>query len=436
MNDVPVGVLHRDEEQFFGFRYYDAADPGQVASLSMPVIEDPDAYMEFGLLPAAFQVSLPEGVVLERLRRLYKKDFNLDDPFDLLRLVGRNGVGRVTFGGKRSMTPVSIRDAILQDARSAAAAQRLWGDLDRFGHEVFGVSGAMPKILLDASVNRQVPPAGRPATLVLPGHIVKFEDGEYYGSSLLEYVCMSACQRLGLPIPDMELSPSGDALMVGRFDRVCDGRYLGFEDACALSGYQRNQKYQGSIEELFDVAGAFIPESRQEEAVRDLTRRLLVNDVLRNGDAHLKNFALLYDHPDNAYWSPVYDVLNTTMFLSDDRPALSWDIDREVDQVWLDDSRAMDILCRLSGQTVLEISCEYLEIVDSVRATISDLVPSLEDFLMDEDRRLFVRNLPKYFDTVFCDNRLCSRKTAFFLQQKDGKAAERQEDGEHAGEGG
>lgn len=417
VNDVPVGVLGRDGEEFFDFRYRDHVSTDQVVSLSMPITEDPDAYVEFGFLPAPFQVSLPEGVVMERLRSLYKKDINMDDPFDLLRLVGRNGIGRVTFGGKRSLAPVQVREAILRDARSASAAQRLWNDLDRLGPEVFGVSGAMPKILLDA---KSADTGGRPATLVLPSHIVKFDDARHYGVSLLEYVCMSVCQRLGFRIPVLELSPSGDALMVQRFDITDDGRYLGFEDACALSGYQRNQKYQGSIEELFDMAKAFIPESRQEAAIRDLTRMVLVNDALRNGDAHLKNFALLYGHPDDAYWSPMYDVLNTTMFYPDDRPALSWDVEREVDQVWLDNPRALGVLCRLSGQTTLEATRDYKEIGVAIRAALGDVVSSLKDLPLDMDRRGFVNGLPKYFDGLLSKNPLCSQATSIYLKRDSG----------------
>ncbi|MHB8226363.1 type II toxin-antitoxin system HipA family toxin [Acidithiobacillus sp.] len=416
VNDASVGILARDDEGFFDFRYHDQTHPDHAVSLGMPITEDPDEYVEFGLLPASFQVSLPEGVVMERLRSLYKKDFNMDDPFDLLRLVGRNGIGRVTYGGKRSLAPVQVRDAILRDARSVSAAQRLWNDLDRLGPEAFGVSGAMPKILLDA---KSTSAEDRPATLVLPSHIVKFDDAQHYGASLLEYACMSVCQRLGFRIPGLELSPSGDALIIQRFDRTDDGRYLGFEDACALSGYQRNQKYQGSVEELFDMAKTFIPESRWEEAIRDLTRMVLVNDILRNGDAHLKNFALLYDHPDDAYWSPVYDVLNTTMFYPDDRPALSWDVDRKVDQVWLDDSRALDVLCRLSGQEASRIKRDYKKIGDDIRASMDDIVQSMKDVPLEHDRRSFVNGLPQYFDAIFDRNQLYhSGKPVFFTKEK------------------
>lgn len=46
--------------------------------------------------------------------------------------------------------------------------------------------------------------------------------------------------------------------------------------------------------------------------------------VLRNGDVHLKNFGLLYTHPrtDDIRLSPLYDIVNTTVYIPKDVPAL------------------------------------------------------------------------------------------------------------------
>ena len=46
--------------------------------------------------------------------------------------------------------------------------------------------------------------------------------------------------------------------------------------------------------------------------------------MVRNGDAHLKNFAVLYASPeDKVSLSPVYDVVITTAYIKHDVPALS-----------------------------------------------------------------------------------------------------------------
>jgi serine/threonine-protein kinase HipA len=49
-----------------------------------------------------------------------------------------------------------------------------------------------------------------------------------------------------------------------------------------------------------------------------------MNHYLRNGDAHLKNFAILYDKDyTDAIMAPIYDVVCTTVYLKEDLPALN-----------------------------------------------------------------------------------------------------------------
>ncbi|MBW6488242.1 MAG: HipA domain-containing protein [Sulfurimonas sp.] len=49
-----------------------------------------------------------------------------------------------------------------------------------------------------------------------------------------------------------------------------------------------------------------------------------MNYLLKNGDAHLKNFGILYDKElKNNYFAPAYDIVNTIVYFNKDRPALS-----------------------------------------------------------------------------------------------------------------
>jgi serine/threonine-protein kinase HipA len=51
---------------------------------------------------------------------------------------------------------------------------------------------------------------------------------------------------------------------------------------------------------------------------------LVLSVLLRNGDAHLKNFGVLYVSPgDSVALAPVYDVVTTTVYIRKDVPALS-----------------------------------------------------------------------------------------------------------------
>ena len=49
---------------------------------------------------------------------------------------------------------------------------------------------------------------------------------------------------------------------------------------------------------------------------------MVINTLVQNGDAHLKNFGVLYDNIDNIWLAPAYDVVCTTLYIQKDIPAL------------------------------------------------------------------------------------------------------------------
>ena len=266
----------------------------------------------------------------------------------------------------------------------------------------------MPKVLTRSTVAHS-----GSADMILGGHIIKFDDDMHFGASVMEYMCMSACRGIGMNVAEVELSPACDTLLIKRFDIMDNGRYMGFEDACALSGYPPSRKYMGSIEDVFDVARSFFSDVRLSSAISDITRMVLVNDILRNGDAHMKNYAVTYDNPDDPYWSPMYDVLSTSLFYPDESPALAWDVEHEVDRVWLDDHRAMEVLCRLTERSEDSLISEYRELAVGLRREINRCVESLESVHMSHDMRRFVNGLSEYFDGLFSHNSLTSGISAF-----------------------
>ncbi len=67
--------------------------------------------------------------------------------------------------------------------------------------------------------------------------------------------------------------------------------------------------------------------SRSAQVNEDAERLFLLialNCALRNGDAHLKNFGVTYDDVQGeTKFAPVYDLVTTTVYLSEDRLALT-----------------------------------------------------------------------------------------------------------------
>ena len=110
------------------------------------------------------------------------------------------------------------------------------------------------------------------------------------------------------------------AYITRRFDVLEDGSKLAKEDFASLSGrtpqtHGENYKYQGSYLELFVKMKELIPAYRLE-APR-LFRQLLFNFLFSNGDAHLKNFALLETPQGDFRLSPAYDLMNTRLHIDD-----------------------------------------------------------------------------------------------------------------------
>jgi serine/threonine-protein kinase HipA len=51
---------------------------------------------------------------------------------------------------------------------------------------------------------------------------------------------------------------------------------------------------------------------------------IALNCAIRNGDAHLKNFGILYDEVEGeAHAAPVYDLVTTSVYMPQDRMALT-----------------------------------------------------------------------------------------------------------------
>ncbi len=115
------------------------------------------------------------------------------------------------------------------------------------------------------------------------------------------------------------------ALVVDRFDLRSDGTYRGFEDFCVLNARRTDQKYRGSYET--SIMKRFAQFARSPNLSADLERLftlIVVNCALRNGDAHLKNFGIVYDDVEgDARLAPVYDLVTTSVYLPKDSLALT-----------------------------------------------------------------------------------------------------------------
>jgi serine/threonine-protein kinase HipA len=320
-----AGRLGRQPPRGSAFVYAPDVPPERAVSLTMPVrLASWDT--PYGLAPI-FEMNLPEGVLRERLRLAFAKATGSFDDLDLLTLVGRSQVGRLRFTGEGDdldeAVPFQSVDEILAAKRDSGLFAYL---LERFA-TFSGISGVQPKLLLrDHDAIAAVGPEDR-ASLRGATHIVKFWEPEYPELAANEYFCLRAAERAGLEVPRFQLAEDGRALVVDRFDLRADGAYRGFEDFCVLNARAAADKYRGSYET--QVLKRFRDFASGDVVARDSERLfalIALNCALRNGDAHLKNFGVVYDELDGPVsLAPVYDLVTTTVYLPADAMALTLD---------------------------------------------------------------------------------------------------------------
>jgi serine/threonine-protein kinase HipA len=303
VNTHKVGILAKEGEKHIFSYDANAAVP---VSVTMP--PRTESWVSINLHPI-FQMNLPEGALRETIRERFSKIRQMDD-LGLLELIGPHVIGRVKYGlPENDGEPITLDDILHQDTH--ALFEKL---MDRFAIRS-GVSGVQPKMLLQIKDK---------STFNTEEYIVKSWGQEYPELAFNEFFCMEAIRLAGLPTPQYKLSNNRSMFIMKRFDLKDDGSYLGFEDGCVLLGKGTNDKYHASYEDLAKALKASTAPECRHETLRILFKALVLNHYLRNGDAHLKNFAILYDEDyTDAALAPIYDVVCTTVYLSEDVPALN-----------------------------------------------------------------------------------------------------------------
>jgi serine/threonine-protein kinase HipA len=167
--------------------------------------------------------------------------------------------------------------------------------------------------------------AGEHTSIQGATHIVKFWEDQYPQLAANEFFCLKAAQRSGLQVPRNQLSRDSRALVIDRFDLRTDGSYRGFEDFCVLNARATSDKYRGTYETaVLKRFREFASPDHIASGSEAIFRMIALNAALRNGDAHLKNFGIVYDDIDGEVaLAPVYDIVTTTAYIPADQMALT-----------------------------------------------------------------------------------------------------------------
>lgn len=300
-----AGDLLRESQYVFN---YTATERVNEVSLTMPIRAQ--SYASSLLMPV-FSMNLPEGYLFDLIARRIAKHERIDE-MRLLAITGRRQIGRLQYlepGGEWNEPPAQVG---LAQLLHEPASQGLFDFLvDTYFSS--GISGVQPKVLIpdaDTVVDKRL-------TVPDADLIVKAGGADYPWLAQNEFLCLDAARRAGLDVPEFWLSDDANLFILRRFDLLPER--LGFEDMAVLLGKVRdaqgNYKYQGSYEAVARVIRAYSGSAALAN-LEAFFSSIALSIMVRNGDAHLKNFGLLYRDPGagEVRLAPVFDVVTTTIY--------------------------------------------------------------------------------------------------------------------------
>lgn len=298
------------KESRFVFSYAPGTPREAEIALHMPIRAE--SYADGQLLPI-FSMNRPEGWLERELLRRMAKHRHVDDML-LLSMTGQHQIGRLSLrdpeGAPKEKFPTVSLDEIINSQSSEEVFVFL---VDQYLES--GISGVQPKVLVPEL-------RGERRTGITRNLIVKSGGEEYPDLSVNEFLCLTVAKRAGIQTPKFWLSNDRQLLVLERFDLRKEGDVLipsGFEDMAVLFNKRTDPngsyKYQGSYENIARMISIVCKENA-EQSLEQYFSYVALSVLLRNGDAHLKNFGILYDHPHGEIpkLAPLFDVVTTTVY--------------------------------------------------------------------------------------------------------------------------
>jgi serine/threonine-protein kinase HipA len=315
----PAGTLARSEvhEGDFLFGYSPDCPKEDAVSLTMPVVRD--QYDSMNTVHPIFEMNLPEGALLDKLRMRFAKLIPNFDDLALLEIVGHSQIGRLRYTGAGA-APADPSAESLSGLLTYSGTEDLFADLLERYAAFSGVAGMQPKVLIRAGEGPVDRLMHRGTT-----HIVKsFDPRDFPELAANEYFCTRAAVHAGLPVARLFLSDNRRLLVSERFDLREDGSYLGMEDFCVLNALRSNGRYNSSYEVIAKRIREFVSTEEVPKALEQFFLTLALCCAIENGDAHLKNLAVMYQNAEAIVsLAPAYDLICTTLYQPKDSLALT-----------------------------------------------------------------------------------------------------------------
>ncbi len=350
-NTLASGILdYNDKNREFIFNYRN----DNPISLTMPYRTG--SYTSHYHIHPIFDMSMPEGYLFELLKNLLIKEHGEMNDFILFSHLSRSIEGYLTYQKEDEAEAFTLSlDEILESEDENLFTSLVHNFLN---HSAIG--GVQPKVL--AQLESKV-------TLSHREYIIKSFSAEYPHLAENEYFCMKALTFAGIRTPKFWLSKSKKLFIMEKFTYQKEqNSFYGFEEFCVLFQYNKEKKYYGSYEKIAKSI-AQISTQKQDDLHR-FYKMMVMNYLLKNSDAHLKNFGMLYTaDKKERFLAPAYDVVNTLVYLPHDKPALTL----AGKKVWADKKTLLDfgmISCMLSEKEAVIL---FEVCVDSTKQIMTEI---------------------------------------------------------------
>lgn len=255
----------------------------------------------FDGLFGVFADSLPDNwgrLLLNRLLQEHKQNPDELTVLDRLAIVGKSGMGALTYYPERSFSEqhkhVNL-DELAEECEKILNTEYSSDKLDEL-YRLGGTSGgARPKIMTTINQEEWI--------IKFPAHV----DGKDAGKMEYDYSCCA--RQCGITMSETRLFPSDKCkgyFGIRRFDRETDGKRIHMLTAAALLELDFEQP---SLDYHSLMKLTKILTRDNNEDVENMFRRMCFNVFAHNRDDHSKNFTYLYDEV-NDQWrlSPAYDL--------------------------------------------------------------------------------------------------------------------------------
>lgn len=367
-----VGRLSKTNDKHV-FSYH--PDSKEAISLTMPLRTESYGFND---LHPVFQMNLPEGSLREAIELATAKQYGSGD-LTMLALLGPNQIGRLAYS--IAGEPLSDQSQITPNLKSLLTSEdvKLFEQLMSRFAMTSGVAGVQPKVLLNIQTK---------ATLPLDSYVVKSWGKEFPELACNEFACLTLAKSSGLDVAEFYLSDNGKMLISKRFD-IQGEQALSFEDFCVLQGKTTKEKYDASLESCTNTIRQYISPIYQQEALYNFFKLTLVNIMIRNGDAHLKNSGVLYEDlyqykqgelPQiKRQLAPMFDIVSTTPYIPNDTMALSLTGSKRWPK-WKTLNQFARQHCGLNGKNISLAVDEVLSAGSKMKYQLNELVENHPDF--------------------------------------------------------